>query len=46
MPMSMEDWLRETDNFLQNNRRKVLDGKGKVSHDDAIKRAAEVYEQF
>lgn len=28
VPMSMADWLRETDNFLQNNRRKVLEGKG------------------
>lgn len=26
IPMSMADWLRETDNFLKNNRRKVLEG--------------------
>lgn len=46
IPMSMADWLRETDNFLQNNRRKVLEGKGKVSHEDAVKKAEGVYEQF
>lgn len=46
VPMSMADWLRETDNFLQNNRRKVLEGKGKVSHEDAVKKAEEIYEQF
>jgi hypothetical protein len=44
--MSMQDWLNETDNFLHNNRRRVLEGKGRVLHDDAIKKAAEVYEQF
>jgi hypothetical protein len=46
VPMSMQDWLNETDNFLGNNRRKVLKGKGTVSREDAMKRAEEVYEQF
>jgi hypothetical protein len=44
--MSMQDWLSETDNFLHNNRRRVLPDKGRVSHDDAMKKAANVYEQF
>lgn len=44
--MSMKDWLNETDNFLKNNRRRVLEGKGCISHEDALKKAAEVYEQF
>jgi hypothetical protein len=44
--MSMADWLTETDCFLTNNRRKVLEGKGRVSHDDAVKKAEGVYEQF
>ncbi|MPN39268.1 hypothetical protein SDC9_186796 [bioreactor metagenome] len=42
----MKDWLNETDNFLNNNRRRVLEGKGHISHEDALKKAAEVYEQF
>lgn len=44
--MSMADWLKETDNFLTNNRRRVLKGKGCVSHDDAVKKAEDVYAQF
>jgi hypothetical protein len=44
--MSMADWLKETDNFLTGVRRKVLDGKGRVSHDDAVKKAEDVYAQF
>jgi hypothetical protein len=46
IPMSMADWLCETDNFLQSNRRKVLEGKGTISHDDAVKKAKGIYEQF
>ncbi len=46
VPMSMADWLRETDIFLQNNRRKVLEGKGTVSHEDAVKKAEDIYDQF
>jgi hypothetical protein len=44
--MGMADWLRETDNFLNNNRRKVLQGKGKISHEDAVNKAEEIYERF
>lgn len=44
--MSMQDWLNETNNFLTNNRRRVLDDKGRISHEDALKKATEVYEQF
>jgi len=44
--MSMQNWLNETDNFLKNNRRGVLPNKGSISHEEAIKKADEVYEQF
>lgn len=44
--MSMEDWLRETDRFLANNRRNVLEGKGHISRDQAVKKVGELYEQF
>ena len=44
--MSMKDWLAETDRFLTNNRRKVLEGKGLVSHDEAVKKASEIYAEF
>jgi len=42
----MADWLKETDNFLTNNRRRVLEGKGKVSHEDAVRKAEDIYKQF
>ena len=45
-PMSMEDWLKETDRFLNNNRRKMLDGNGSVSHEDAVKKVSGIYEEF
>jgi hypothetical protein len=44
--MSMRDWLDETDSFLKNNRRRVLPGKGNMSHDEALHKASEVYKQF
>ena len=44
--MSMQDWLSETDRFLTNNRRKVLEGKGRISHDAAVKKAGTIYEEF
>lgn len=46
VPMSMEDWLRETDQFLTNNRRKVLEGKGHISREAAEKKVGEVYSEF
>lgn len=44
--MGMQDWVEQTNQFLKNNRRNVLEGKGKVSHDTAIKKAKEEYEIF
>lgn len=44
--MSMKDWLAETDRFLTNNRRKVLTGRGGVSHDEAKKKVSEIYAEF
>ena len=44
--MSMQDWVDQTNQFLENNRRKVLAGKGKVSHDAAMQKAEKEYEVF
>lgn len=44
--MSMQDWVEQTNQFLRNNRRDVLEGKGKVSHDMAMKKAEKEYEIF
>ena len=44
--MSMQDWLNETDRFLTNNRRNVLDGKGHVSREAAAKKVGAIYDEF
>lgn len=44
--MSMQDWIEQTDIFLKNNRRNVLDGKGNISHEQAIEKANKEYEVF
>lgn len=44
--MSMQDWVEQTNQFLRNNRREVLEGKGNVSHDMAMKKAEKEYEIF
>ena len=44
--MSMQDWVDQTNQFLTNNRRKVLSGKGKVSHEAALQKAEKEYEAF
>ena len=44
--MSMKDWLDQTNVFLTNNRRKVLEGKGIISHEQALDKATKEYEIF
>lgn len=44
--MSMQDWLKETDRFLTNNRHQVLDGKGHISREAAVKKVSGIYEEF
>ena len=38
-PMKMTDWVSELDNHILLNRRKVLEGKGKITHEEAIEKA-------
>ena len=44
--MSMQDWLDQTDVFLKNNRRNVLESKGSISHEQALEKASKEYESF
>lgn len=44
--MSMQDWVKQTDIFLQNNRRNVLIGQGKISHQQALEKATKEYDIF
>ena len=44
--MSMQDWLDETDRFLTNNRRRVLDGKDHISREAAAQKVGAIYDEF
>lgn len=44
--MSMQDWLEETDRFLTNNRRQVLESRGHISRDTAMKKVGAIYDEF
>ena len=45
-PMSMQDWLTETDIFLATSRREILEDKGTISHAEAVHKVSEVYKEF
>ena len=42
----LTDWGTKLDEFLRFNDRSVLDGKGGVSHTDAVRQAEAAYEEF
>lgn len=44
--MKMLDWVSELDNQILLNRRKVLEGNGQISHDEAIKKAEKEFEIY
>lgn len=45
-PMYMEDYVRQLDSVLSSGNRKLLKGSGKVSHDQAMKKAKEEYRKY
>ena len=45
-PMTMSDWITELDNHIIYNKRNLLEGKGKISHEEAIKKAEKEYEIY
>ncbi len=45
-PMYMKDWIGKLDDFLRLSERDILTHAGKVSHDDAIKKAELEYDKF
>lgn len=44
--MKMIDWIEELDNQILLNRRKILEGNGKISHEEAIKKAEKEFEIY
>ena len=44
--MKMQDWVEELDNQILLNRRKILEGNGKISHEDAIAKAEKEFQIY
>ncbi len=45
-PMTMQDWTNELDSFLKMTRKDILKDNGKISHDQALKKAHEEYDKY
>ena len=45
-PMTMQDWVNELDSFLKMTRKDILKNSGKVSHEQALKKAHEEYDKY
>ncbi len=44
--MKMKDWVEELDNQILLNRRKILEGNGKISHEEAIRKAEKEFQIY
>lgn len=44
--MKMTDWVTELDNQIKLNRRKILEGNGKISHEEAIEKAEKEFNLY
>lgn len=45
-PMTMTDWINELDTFLKMTRKDILKDSGKISHEQALKKAHEEYDKY
>lgn len=45
-PMTMNDWVEELNYFLSMNRKDILNGSGKISHEEAINYAKVEYNKY
>ena len=45
-PMTMKDWINELDTFLKMTRKDILKDNGKISHEQALKKAHEEYDKY
>ena len=45
-PMTMRDWIGELDGFLTMTHKEILEGAGKISHEKALKKAHEEYDEY
>ena len=45
-PMKMQDWITALDNQIVAHQRKILEGKGAISHEQAMQKAEKEYDLF
>ena len=45
-PMTMQDWVNELDAFLKMTRKDILNDNGKISHEQALKKAHNEYDRY
>jgi hypothetical protein len=45
-PMYMKDWLKTIDDYLKMTRRDILTTKGRISHEQALKKANKEYDKY
>lgn len=45
-PMKMQDWINALENQIVAHQRKILEGKGKISHEQAMQKAEQEYDLF
>jgi hypothetical protein len=45
-PMKMQDWIEALDNQIVMTKRKILEDNGKISHEQAIKKAEKEYDLY
>ena len=45
-PMKMQDWITALDNQIVAHQRKILEGKGSISHEQAMQKAEKEYDLF
>ena len=45
-PMTMQNWIDELDSFLKMTRKDILEDSGKISHEQALKKAHEEYDKY
>lgn len=46
IPMSMQNWIDALDNQIISNRRKLWEGKGRISHKQAVEKAEKEFEIY
>ncbi len=44
--MKMQDWIEELDNQILLNRKKILEGNGNISHEEAMKKAEKEFQTY